>query len=90
MRRRHIAVWIVRTLVVGFTGSVAQPALAANAGAKIQKGLLDRLQAGTLDSFVVEFAARADVGAGRDQDGPATAGPRIHHARAGTVAKLPS
>ena len=61
MRRRHVAVAIVCTLLIGLVGPTAPPALAATEGAKIQSGLLGRLRAGGLDSFVVEFAAKADL-----------------------------
>jgi subtilisin family serine protease len=61
MRKRHVAVWIVCALVIGLIGPAASPAAAAADGARIQPGLLRKLDTGKVDRFVVEFAARADL-----------------------------
>ena len=60
MGSRRVAVWVVCSLLVGLVGPVAAPAAAAPR-ARVQRHLLDRLEAGTLDRFVVEFGARADL-----------------------------
>ena len=63
MSKRHVAVWIVCALVIGLIGPAAPPAAAAERGARIQAGLLRKLDTGKVDRFVVEFAARADLAA---------------------------
>ena len=90
MTRRHVAIWIVCTLVIGLIGPVAQPALAAEAGTKIQSGLVDRLRSGTLDSFVVEFAARADLSAAASIEGWAGRGRAVYRALTTTAERSQS
>ena len=87
MRRRHVAVAIVCTLLIGLIGPTAPPALAATAGAKIQSGLLGRLRAGSLDSFVVEFAARADLAPAAATKGWSARGRAVYRALT-TTARL--
>ena len=90
MRRRHVAVAIVCTLLIGLVGPTAPPALAATAGAKIQSGLLGRLRAGGLDSFVVEFAARADLASAAATKGWSARGRAVYRALTTTAQRSQS
>ena len=90
MRRRHVAVWIVCTLVIGLIGPAGQPALAAEAATKIQSGLVDRLRSGTLESFVVEFAARANLSAATAINGWAGRGRAVYRALTTTAERSQS
>ena len=78
MRKRHLALGIVCMLVIGLVGPLASPSVAASGGARIQRGLLDRLRSGRLDTFVVEFAARADLRAAARIEGWAARGRAVH------------
>ena len=78
MKRRQVALGIICTLVVGLLGPAAQPALAADASAKIQPRVLHGLEPGTRDSFVVEFAARADLKAAAATKGWAARGQAVY------------
>ena len=87
MSKRHVAVWIVSALVIGLVGPAASPAAAAAGGARIQPGLLRKLDAGKVDRFVVEFAARADVKAAGKTKGWAARGEAVYGALTRTAAR---
>src|SRR5262245_63501131 len=87
MRKRHVAVGIVCALVIGLLGPTAPPAAAAAGGAKIQPGLLRKLDAGALDRFVVEFAARADLRAASQIKGWAARGTAVYDKLKATAAR---
>ena len=78
MRRRQVAIGIICTLVAGLLGPAVQPALAVDANAKIQPRVLRGLEAGTLDTFVVEFVARADLKAAAAIKGWAARGRAVY------------
>jgi subtilisin family serine protease len=78
MRRRAVSVGIVCAVLVGLLGPAVPQALAEARVAPIQRGLLDKLRAGSLDSFVVEFAARADLHAAAATKGWAARGRAVH------------
>jgi subtilisin family serine protease len=59
-------------------GPAVQPAVAVDANAKIQSLVLRGLEAGTLDSFVVEFVARADLKAAAAIKGWAARGRAVY------------
>jgi subtilisin family serine protease len=67
MPRRLLAAFAAVVLVVGQAGSALAAASAARGpgapatSAPIQKGLLEKLATGKTDTFVVEFAAKADL-----------------------------
>ncbi len=90
MRRRHIAVAIVCTLLVGLVGPTAPLAFAATPSGRIQPGLLDRLRAGRLDSFVVEFAARADLSSAAATAGWGARGRAVYRALTATAERSQS
>ena len=69
MRRRHVAVAIVCTLLVGLFGPTAPPALGRDCERQDPAGVLVGFERAALDSFVVEFAARADLAAAAATEG---------------------
>ncbi len=87
MRKRHVAVGIVCALVVGLLGPVVPSALGAVRAAPIQRGLIDKLETGALDSFVVEFAAKADLQGAAATKGWAAQGRAVHRALTGVAAR---
>ena len=87
MRKRHVALGIVFLLVIGLIGPMAPPAAAATGASKIQRGLLDRLRAGRLDAFVVEFAAEADLDAAAAIPGWAARGRAVHRSLTSVAAR---
>jgi subtilisin family serine protease len=90
MRGRHVAVSIVCALAVGLAAPVPQPAIAAAAGTRIQAGLIDRLRAGELEGFVVEFASRADLSAAAATDGWSGRGRAVYRALTSTAERSQS
>jgi subtilisin family serine protease len=87
MSKRHVAVWIVCALVIGLIGPAAPPAAAAERGARIQPGLLRKLDTGRVDRFVVEFGARADLAAAGKTRGWAARGNAVYGALTRTAAR---
>ena len=87
MSKRHVAVWIVCALVIGLIGPAAPPAAAAAGGARIQAGLLRKLDTGKVDRFVVEFAARADLDAAAETRGWSARGAAVYRSLKQTAAR---
>ena len=87
MKKRSVAIGIVCALLVTVLGPAVPPALGAARTAPIQRGLLDRLRTGSVDTFVVEFAARADLRAAAATKGWAARGRAVHRTLTAVAAR---